>query len=140
MKIGDAGEAFFVFETEDDVPADLITSPIIRPTRPDESKDAVVGLNDQRDRDAPRATGEEAQEPEFLDLDAGPSGIREENIESSNPPSIAASSLPNVKPSDDSSAKSLQSQPPSTPPSPPSASLSSQDVQFKDSKCELFNL
>ncbi len=34
MKIGEAGEAFFVFETDDDVPADLITSPIIQPTIP----------------------------------------------------------------------------------------------------------
>ncbi|KAF8969328.1 Lipin/Ned1/Smp2-domain-containing protein [Flammula alnicola] len=34
MKIGEAGEAFFVFETEDDVPADLITSPILQPTIP----------------------------------------------------------------------------------------------------------
>lgn len=29
MKIGDAGEAFFVFETDDDVPEELITSPIL---------------------------------------------------------------------------------------------------------------
>lgn len=34
MKIGDAGEAFFVFETEDEVPEDLITSPILEATRP----------------------------------------------------------------------------------------------------------
>lgn len=31
MKIGDAGEAFFVFETEEDVPEDLITSPLLQP-------------------------------------------------------------------------------------------------------------
>ena len=35
MKIGEAGEAFFVFETDDDVPADLITSPILQPTSDD---------------------------------------------------------------------------------------------------------
>lgn len=35
MKIGDAGEAFFVFETEDDVPEELITSPILQATTPE---------------------------------------------------------------------------------------------------------
>ena len=34
MKIGDAGEAFFVFETDDDVPEDLIASPILEATQP----------------------------------------------------------------------------------------------------------
>lgn len=32
MKIGDAGEAFFIFETDEDVPDDLITSPLLQPT------------------------------------------------------------------------------------------------------------
>ena len=40
MKIGEAGEAFFVFETDDDVPADLITSPILQPT-PDDAPDSL---------------------------------------------------------------------------------------------------
>jgi len=34
MKIGEAGEAFFVFETEEDVPEDLMTSPILQATSP----------------------------------------------------------------------------------------------------------
>jgi phosphatidate phosphatase LPIN len=29
MKVGETGEAFFVLETEDEVPADLMTSPVI---------------------------------------------------------------------------------------------------------------
>jgi phosphatidate phosphatase PAH1 len=33
MKIGDAGEAFFVFETDEDVPQDLLTSPILGPSK-----------------------------------------------------------------------------------------------------------
>ena len=33
MKIGDAGEAFFVFETDEDVPEELMTSPILGPTK-----------------------------------------------------------------------------------------------------------
>ena len=33
MKIGDAGEAFFVFETDQDVHEDLVTSPLLEATR-----------------------------------------------------------------------------------------------------------
>ena len=50
MKIGEAGEAFFVFETEDDVPDNLTTSPIIQPTADEQPR----------------------QEPDFLDLNAAP--------------------------------------------------------------------
>jgi phosphatidate phosphatase LPIN len=67
MKIGEAGEAFFVFETDDDVPADLITSPILQPTipddiRPPEELDHLVG----KEKEITAAV-----EPDFLDLDAG---------------------------------------------------------------------
>lgn len=34
MKIGEAGEAFFVFETDEDVPEELMTSPLLEPVRP----------------------------------------------------------------------------------------------------------
>lgn len=37
MKIGQAGEAFFVFETEEDVPEALMTSPILQATSPSSS-------------------------------------------------------------------------------------------------------
>ena len=42
MKIGEAGEAFFVFETDEDVPADLITSPILEATNPSAPNDAQL--------------------------------------------------------------------------------------------------
>jgi phosphatidate phosphatase LPIN len=32
MKVGDSGEAFFVMETDEDVPEDLVTSPMMMPT------------------------------------------------------------------------------------------------------------
>ncbi|KAJ7639201.1 LNS2-domain-containing protein [Roridomyces roridus] len=84
MKIGDAGEAFFVFETDDDVPEDLITSPILHPTRTEEEGTGKDGLTDRfgarQDPDEPPADDPSAtpktpavEEPEFLDLDAGPS-------------------------------------------------------------------
>ncbi|KAG6854354.1 hypothetical protein C0991_007859 [Blastosporella zonata] len=92
MKIGEAGEAFFVFETDDDVPDDLITSPILQPTRPDEpaSKAGFVDASTTTDlapelqlddldakrvktKDASRKQPSEDQEPDFLDLDAQPS-------------------------------------------------------------------
>ncbi|KAF8639669.1 hypothetical protein AX17_000933 [Amanita inopinata Kibby_2008] len=82
MKIGGAGEAFFVIETDEDVPEDLITSPILQPTHPEGevSVDAAAGpsLNHKIQHGAaevdmaadrrPRATSE----PEFLDLNALP--------------------------------------------------------------------
>ena len=35
MKVGDAGEAFFVFETEQEVPEEFATSPLAGPSTPD---------------------------------------------------------------------------------------------------------
>jgi phosphatidate phosphatase LPIN len=32
MKVGETGEAFFVLETTDDVPEDLMTSPVVMAT------------------------------------------------------------------------------------------------------------
>lgn len=59
MKLGEGGEAFFVFETTDDIPESLQTSPVVSPapspkTRPEEGPDAAS-----------------LQEPEFLDLSGG---------------------------------------------------------------------
>ncbi|EAW07374.1 putative lipin Smp2 [Aspergillus clavatus NRRL 1] len=56
MKLGEGGEAFFVFETSDEIPASLQTSPLVSPAG------------------SPRAGSEEdlptsLQEPEFLDLE-----------------------------------------------------------------------
>src|SRR5271154_6169425 len=76
MKIGEAGEAFFVFETEDDVPEELITSPIIQATRPGEenAKDIPTDrFGARRPEEEEADVGEPAdgnQEPDFLDLDA----------------------------------------------------------------------
>lgn len=86
MKIGDAGEAFFVFETDEDVPEDLITSPILLPTHPEAEastqRATIAGDEDRvsrqdiklevpdlgREGARPRLTSE----PEFFDLDGGP--------------------------------------------------------------------
>ncbi|KAF8897778.1 Lipin/Ned1/Smp2-domain-containing protein [Infundibulicybe gibba] len=69
MKIGEAGEAFFVFETDDDVPEDLITSPILQPTRPMRLRRGTMGDGDDLNN----------QEPEFLDLNALPSSSQAED-------------------------------------------------------------
>jgi len=97
MKIGEAGEAFFVFETDEDVPEDLITSPILLPTKPEEEDpdtqtDATVGMKGNHCPDDVNASeplpeplttemsGQEAQthnqEPDFLDLSAGNGKMR----------------------------------------------------------------
>ncbi|KAH7922979.1 LNS2-domain-containing protein [Leucogyrophana mollusca] len=74
MKIGDAGEAFFIFETDEDIPEDLVTSPLLQATQPAED----VGVESDR-FGAKRPDGDvtvkvepkgEMQEPEFLDLNA----------------------------------------------------------------------
>lgn len=54
MKLGEGGEAFFVFETTDEIPASLRTSPLVSPT------------------DSPRQRSEEnlpaLPDPDYLDL------------------------------------------------------------------------
>ena len=56
MKLGEGGEAFFVFETFDDVPEDLQTSPIVSPATSPRGLDPAV---------TPTTP---LQEPEFLDI------------------------------------------------------------------------
>lgn len=57
MKIGEAGEAFFVFETEEDVPEDLMTSPILQASQPAASNSGATsaggrfGAKDNHDDD-----------------------------------------------------------------------------------------
>lgn len=55
MKLGEGGEAFFVFETSDDIPEDLQTSPLVSPAS-----------SPPLPAEASSAPG--MQEPEFLDL------------------------------------------------------------------------
>lgn len=45
MKVGDTGEAFFVFETDLDVPADMQTSPITGPVQDEENEEEVSELS-----------------------------------------------------------------------------------------------
>jgi phosphatidate phosphatase LPIN len=42
MKVGDAGEAFFVFETEHEVPEEFQTSPLISAASDDGRSDEVL--------------------------------------------------------------------------------------------------
>ena len=59
MKLGEGGEAFFVFETSDEIPASLQTSPIVSPAT------SPPGLVIQD-----LSSANTLQEPEFLDLAA----------------------------------------------------------------------
>ncbi|KAG0054539.1 hypothetical protein BGZ83_011039 [Gryganskiella cystojenkinii] len=56
MKVGDAGEAFFVFETEKEVPEEFATSPLAGPSQTSK-------------------TSEEEEEIDFLDLSQGGGGV-----------------------------------------------------------------
>ncbi|KAI9000775.1 LNS2-domain-containing protein [Trametes punicea] len=75
MKIGEAGEAFFVFETDEDVPDSLVTSPILEATKPGQTN-AQAGETGRFGAGAPSPQPKESQgssqEPEFLDLNASP--------------------------------------------------------------------
>lgn len=69
MKVGETGEAFFVFETEDDVPADMQTSPLSGPVSDDGRSDAGVRAR-LRPLLQTLLTLSTPQEMEPLDLDA----------------------------------------------------------------------
>ena len=74
MKIGEAGEAFFVFETEEDVPDSLVTSPLLEATQPgqtnaDAQRAGRFGAKESPEKQ-PEDAGADMQEPEFLDLNA----------------------------------------------------------------------
>ncbi|GFF41806.1 nuclear elongation and deformation protein 1 [Aspergillus udagawae] len=56
MKLGEGGEAFFVFETSDEIPASLQTSPLVSP---------AASPRTRSEEDLPSSL----QEPEFLDLE-----------------------------------------------------------------------
>ncbi|KAI6034709.1 LNS2-domain-containing protein [Pisolithus microcarpus] len=76
MKIGDAGEAFFVVETEEDIPEDLVTSPLLTATSTTPQKDIPpVASTAESSQGAISQIGADSDipEPEFLDLDATPS-------------------------------------------------------------------
>lgn len=73
MKIGDAGEAFFVFETEEEIPDNLVTSPILEATKPGETN--AHARETGRFGAGPasptvKVSSGSNQEPEFLDLNA----------------------------------------------------------------------
>lgn len=59
MKIGEAGEAFFVFETDEDVPEELMTSPLLEPVRPGQDS-----KSDGADRSAGRFGAKKARAKE----------------------------------------------------------------------------
>lgn len=108
MKIGEAGEAFFVFETDAEVPEDLITSPILDAVRPGEASKAAVkagkfGSKEDSDGDAPEDAA--AQEPEYFDLNATAPPSAEHNQDQRKTPAEAHPSEP--VPSVLSSAPSL---------------------------------
>ncbi|KAF2127859.1 nuclear elongation and deformation protein 1 [Dothidotthia symphoricarpi CBS 119687] len=78
MKLGEGGEAFFVFETSSAVPEEMQTSPIASPASSPEQKPVNLRLNRVFD------------EPEPLDLDGVDSGIRRRGrLSMSVPPSDA---------------------------------------------------
>ncbi|KAL8629442.1 hypothetical protein Q9189_004833 [Teloschistes chrysophthalmus] len=68
MKLGEGGEAFFVFETFDQIPESLQTSPVVSPA----ASPQPLG------QDA--ATSSSLQEPEYLDINMDSTSDRDPNI------------------------------------------------------------
>lgn len=68
MKLGEGGEAFFVFETYDEIPESLQTSPIVSPAT---SPQGLV-------KDIPSSSA--LQEPDFLDLSTEGGSDRRSNL------------------------------------------------------------
>lgn len=75
MKLGEGGEAFFVFETAEDIPESLQTSPLVSPAgSPTSSSQPNLPLN----------------EPEYLDISAGKSDASVKDDELLRPSSSSA--------------------------------------------------
>ncbi len=86
MKIGEAGEAFFIFEAGSDVPDDLITSPLLEPTQPvspDPPAPGDFGSFGTRGHSGDFVDGGPRQEPDFLDLNAPSTSLSGEVLKAS---------------------------------------------------------
>ncbi|EFX03600.1 nuclear elongation and deformation protein 1 [Grosmannia clavigera kw1407] len=80
MKLGEGGEAFFVFETTDNIPQSMQTSPISSPvSSPSLSPQASLGLGSAQ-----------LQEPELLALDSAGAGVKSRSSSHSlrSPPTV----------------------------------------------------
>ncbi|KAI9682854.1 MAG: hypothetical protein M1829_006288 [Trizodia sp. TS-e1964] len=73
MKLGEGGEAFFVFETSDDIPEALQTSPLVSPLASPKSLPSEI------------STLTPLQEPEFLELDSDAENKALENAMNKSP-------------------------------------------------------
>ena len=107
MKVGEAGEAFFVFETDSDVPDDLITSPLLEPTQPvlpDPPPAGDFGRFATRNHGGNFINDGLGQEPDFLDLNAPLSSLSGELLKTSASSNLASPShepipFPSLRPS-----------------------------------------
>ena len=95
MKVGEAGEAFFVFETDSDVPDDLITSPLLEPTQivsPNPLPAGDLGRFGTRNRSGDFIDDGLGQEPDFLDLNAPSMSLSGEVLKPSASSTLASPS------------------------------------------------
>lgn len=150
MKIGEAGEAFFVFETDEDVPADLITSPILQATIPgtEENQDTVEeSVNTEylgpkpgkeestqahEDEALNKLGDEHIIEPDFLDLDGRPS--EEDTMEDVRTTPKQTYKIPKSLRKSESRATINQASALSLPSPPPSRDHSSEKSHTPDMK------
>lgn len=103
MKIGEAGEAFFVFEADGSIPDDLVTSPLLEATQPGQSNADTQRIGrfgakeDSKGAGSPGKTEEmsaASQEPDFLDLNASSQDDTTKPESSSEQQPIPSTALP----------------------------------------------
>jgi phosphatidate phosphatase LPIN len=81
MKLGEGGEAFFVFETSDNIPEDLQTSPLVSPASSPPLR-------------AEHSSHSSLQEPDFLDIENGSGRLMPRRNSRPGPTVLHSSSMP----------------------------------------------
>ncbi|WWC65312.1 uncharacterized protein I303_107929 [Kwoniella dejecticola CBS 10117] len=137
MKVGETGEAFFVVETDEQVPADLLTSPVVMPTHTDIPSSHTTtqetelpdtnhhhSLTQEPFGETEKQVPHESRlaEVEFLDLNAGSTSTPEADAVSSKRSSIvetASTLLPSIPMLSSRSASRSGSPPKDDPADPP---------------------
>jgi len=85
MKLGEGGEAFFVFQTEGDIPEEMQTSPVVSPDQSPVLANVMSSVFPSGIR-LIKATAQTLQEPDYLDLNNanGKLEVKDDNKSDSN--------------------------------------------------------
>ncbi|KAM0756367.1 LNS2-domain-containing protein [Meredithblackwellia eburnea MCA 4105] len=138
MKVGETGEAFFVFETDADVPEDLQTSPLAGPVSDDEGRGGEDGPGEPDDFDLDAAPAE-GDLPRRFSVDSSPTTSRYASFAQTqlNSPTTTIRPLPSFPDnlhrldSEDEEEEEGTESGSSVPPEADSASMTEEDTEDK---------